>query len=133
MKGLFACLAVLLAAAPAKAQQPRLPVPLSATEGYGACSTAFIRGVENSVRVVAVRSGPSRRERVLAHLPDGRGVYACVRHGDWFGIIFERQRGETRCASVLTPQRESSLYRGPCPSGWVHFNYLAGYADFISP
>jgi hypothetical protein len=133
MKRLTLCLAALLAAAPATAQRPRLPVPLNATEGYGACSNAFVQGVPGTDGFLAVRAGPSRRERILARLPDGQGVYACVRHGDWFGIIYEQRRGETRCAHVLAPQRESSLYRGPCPSGWVHFNYLAGYADWISP
>ena len=130
---LAASLAVSLAAAPAAAQRPRVPVPLTATEGYGACSNAFVQGVEGTDGFLAVRAGPSRRDRILARLPEGRGVYACVRDGNWFGIIFERERGETRCAHVLTPQRADSLYRGPCPSGWVHFNYLAGYADWISP
>ena len=133
MKRFAICIAATLPISPAAAQTPRVPVPLTATEGYGACSTAFVQGVAGTDGFLAVRAGPSRRDRILARLPEGRGVYACVRNGSWFGIIFERNRGETRCAEVLTPQRRNSFYRGPCPSGWVHFNYLGGYADWISP
>ena len=133
MKGFAICLVALLLASPAAAQTPRVPVPLTATEGYGACSTAQIRAPLGTDGYVSIRSGPSRRDRALAHLPGERDVYACVRRGDWFGIVFERTPGDARCADLLEPQEANSVYRGPCPSGWVHYNYLAGYADFISP
>lgn len=133
MKRLVPGIAATLIATPAAAQAPRVPVPLTAAEGYGACSTAEIRAPAGTDGIVSVRAGPSRRDRALAHLPGERGVYACVRRGDWFGIVFERVRGESRCAWLLEPQRASSVYRGPCRSGWVHYNYLAGYADWVSP
>jgi hypothetical protein len=133
MKRLVICLAVSLAATPAAAQRPRVPVPLTAAEDYGACSTAQIRAPLGTDGLVSVRAGPSRRERALAHLPDERDVYACVRRGDWFGIVFEKVRGGTQCADVVLPRRANGVYRGPCLSGWVHYNYLVGYADWISP
>ena len=133
MKGIMFWL-LATAAAQAEAQAPRFPVPLGADEGYGACSTAQIVNLTaRRATFVSVRSGPSRQPRELGRLPFGRDVYACVRHGSWFGILYERRPGERRCAWVLEPQRRTTNYRGPCGSGWVHYNYLGGYADFISP
>lgn len=133
MKPILLCLAAALAAAPAAAQTPRFPVPLTANETYGACSTAQIINLVGRGAFASVRTGPSRRQRELARLPLGRNVYACVRHGNWFGILYERRPGERRCAWVLEPQRATTNYRGPCGSGWVHYDYLGGYADFVSP
>ncbi|HYD13013.1 MAG TPA: hypothetical protein VEC11_09210 [Allosphingosinicella sp.] len=133
MRAIPVLLASALTAAPAFAQAPRFPVPLNATEGYGACSTARIMNIAGRGAYASVRSGPSSRQRELGRLPIGRDVYACVRHGNWFGILYERRPGERRCARVLEPQRRTTNYRGPCGSGWVHYNYLGGYADFISP
>ena len=126
-------IATAVLAAPVSARTPRFPVPLNATEGYGACSTAQIMNLAGRGTYAPVRAGPSSRQRELARLPIGRDVYACVRHGNWFGILYERRPGERRCAWVLEPQRTTTNYRGPCGSGWVHFNKLGGYADFISP
>lgn len=129
----LAAAAAMVMPAPAAAQLPRFPVPLNANEGYGACSTAQVVNLTGRrAAFVSVRSGPSRRQRELGRLPFGRDVYACVRHGNWLGILYERRPGERRCAYVLEPQRATTNYRGPCGSGWVHYNYLGGVADFIS-
>jgi hypothetical protein len=133
MKYVLLGIAAAFAAAPAAAQTPRFPVPLTALDGYGACSTARIMNIVGRGAYASVRSGPSSRLRELGRLPIGRDVYACVRHGNWFGILYERRPGERRCAWVLEPQRRTTNYRGPCGSGWVHFNNLGGYADCISP
>jgi hypothetical protein len=132
MKRLLLCLAPAVLAAPAAAQTPRFPVPLNANEGYGACSTAHIINIAGRAAFASVRSGPSRRQRELARLPTGRAVYACARYGNWLAILYERRPGERRCAYVLEPQRATTNYRGPCGSGWVHYNYLGGVADFVS-
>ena len=128
---LFSTVAVLIVA-PAAAQTPRMPVPLLASESYGPCSTAFVRGLEGTDGFLSVRAGPSRRERELARLRNGQHVYACFRDGDWFGIVFERGAAGA-CAELLRPRRSDGFYRGRCGSGWVHERYLAGYADFVSP
>jgi len=133
MKRTLFCLAAAVMAAPAAAQTPRFPVPLNASESYGACSTAQVMNLAGRGAFLSVRAGPSRRQRELGRLVDGQNVYACVRHGNWFGIVYERAPGERRCAWVLEPQRRTTDYRGPCGSGWVHYNYLGGYADFVSP
>lgn len=133
MKHILFCLAPAVLAAPVAAQTPRFPVPLNANEGYGACAIAQVVNLSGRrAAFVSVRSGPSQRQRELGRLPFGRDVYACVRYGNWLGILYERRPGERRCAYVLAPQRTTTNYRGPCGSGWVHSNYLGGVADFIS-
>ena len=92
MKRILFCFALAAMAAPAAAQTPRFPVPLTALDGYGACSTARIVNLTGRrAAFVSVRDGPSRRQRELGRLPVGRDVYACVRHGNWFGILYERR------------------------------------------
>lgn len=123
---------LLSLATPATAQAPRVPVPMAADESYGPCSTAYVYGLERPGDVLAVRSGPSTRYRELARLPNGRNVFACIRRGDWFGIVFD-PAGGTDC-QVLEPRRTTvPSYAGPCRSGWVHERHLGGYADWISP
>lgn len=122
----------MLAAQPA-APLPSLPVPLVPGD-HGPCSTARVIDLPRGDRLV-VRSEPARDARALAQLRNGREVYACVRRGDWFGIVWERGGRHTGC-NVLDrprPRRVHSVYIGPCPSGWVHRRYLGGYADWISP
>ena len=119
-------------ASSAAAQPPRVPVPLIADEGYGPCSPATVMGLAGADTFLAVRSGPSRRHRELARLGDGAEVFACVRRGDWFGIVFAPEASRLDCG-VLRPRRANAVYIGPCRSGWVHERYLGGYADWISP
>ena len=132
MKRTLICLAVSGLASPAVAQPPRIAVPLTAAEGYGPCSTAVVRGLDRADAFLAVRSGPSTRHRALARLGNGTNVFACVRRGDWFGIVFAPESGQVDCG-VLHPVRVNAHYSGPCRSGWVHERYLAGYADWVSP
>jgi hypothetical protein len=132
MKRVLLCLAVSSLASPAAAQPPRIPVPLAAAEGYGPCSTAAVTGLNRTDALLAVRSGPSDRYRVLARLVDGANVFACVRRGDWFGIVFAGQSGPVDCG-VTEPRQVNAYYSGPCRSGWVHERYLGGYADWVSP
>ncbi len=131
-------IAALLGATPAVAQQPRVPVPVP-IDGLR-CSTASIMNLRNSDGFLAVRSGPSQRERELARLRNGDDVFACVRRGNWFGIVFEQPNRGLDCdafgndrETVLLPVRPTRPYSGPCRSGWVHYDYIGGYADWISP
>lgn len=132
MKRALICLLLSATALPAAAQPPRVPVPLIAAEGYGPCSTAFVMGLNRADPLLSVRSGPSARHRTIARLGNGANVFACVRQGAWFGIVFPPDGGRMDCG-VLQPRRANSNYAGPCRSGWVHEHYLGGYADWISP
>ena len=120
-------------AAPLAAQAPRVPVPIIASDEHDGCSTAYVYGLDtrNDGVFLAVRAGPSRRERELDRLRNGDQVYACIRDGDWFGIVYEGA-GRTGC-NVRAPQRVTRPYAGPCRSGWVHERWLGGYADWVSP
>lgn len=132
MKRALACAAAASLASSAAAQPPRVPVPLIAAEGYGPCSTAAVIGLRRAGAFLAVRSGPSARHRALARLGNGANVFACVRQGNWFGIVFAPESGRMDCG-VLQPRRVNAYYSGPCRSGWVHERYLAGYSDWVSP
>jgi hypothetical protein len=132
MKRALIYLAVSGLASPADAQPPPVPVPLAAAEGYGPCSTAVVMGLDRPGAFLVVRSGPSARHRNIARLGNGADVFACVRRGDWFGIVFAAEVGRIDCG-VLRPRRVTAYYSGPCRSGWVHERYLGGYADWVSP
>lgn len=131
--GRFLPAAILIGmASPAFAQEPRVPVPIAGGLDYPACSTATIMNLRPADRFLAVRAGPSARERVLARLRNGDAVFACVRRGNWFGIVFERPGRRTGC-NVDGARRTARVYAGPCRSGWVHYDHIGGYADWISP
>jgi hypothetical protein len=119
-------------ASPVSAQAPRVPVPISGGYGYPPCSTATIMNIGRADGFLSVRAGPSAQERELARLRNGDPVFACVRRGNWFGIVFERPGRRTGCNVDRAP-RVARVYAGPCRSGWVHYNYIGGYADWISP
>lgn len=119
---------------PAFSQTPRVAVPISGggSDGYPACSTATIMNLDPADGFLSVRAGPSARERELARLRNGDAVFACARRGNWFGIVFEPPGRRTGC-DVDRARRAARAYAGPCRSGWVHYNYIGGYADWISP
>jgi hypothetical protein len=117
---------------PALAQAPRVPVPIAGVGDYPACSAATIMNLGPADGFLSVRAGPSARERELARLRNGDAVFACVRRGNWFGIVFERPGRRTGC-NVDRPRRAARAYAGPCRSGWVHYDHIGGYADWISP
>lgn len=134
-----ALVSLALGAAPALSQPPRVPVPIYASDSVGPCSIAQVVGADPPGYWLNVRAGPSMRHPVIARLRSGRDVYACTRRGNWFGIVFASTPGRFASTpgpgdcNVLSPRRTNSTYRGPCRSGWVHYGYLVGYADFISP
>jgi hypothetical protein len=132
MRSALLSIAVLAMGSAAAAQLPRVPVPVYASERFYGCSDAFIRGLEGTDGFLALRAGPSMRERMLARLPANANVYACVRRGNWFGIVVEQHGQRTGC-DVRRHWARTASYRGPCRSGWVHYDYLGGYADYISP
>lgn len=132
MKRLLPAAILIGMASPAVARAPRVPVPIGGMDGYPACSTATIMNLGRADPHLSVRAGPSARERVLARLRNGDPVFACVRRGQWFGIVFAPPGRRTGC-DVDRPRRAARAYAGPCRSGWVHYDYIGGYADWISP
>jgi hypothetical protein len=118
---------------PAFARAPRIPVPIAGGGDYPACSTATIMNLGPADPFLSVRAGPSAREREIARLRNGDGVFACVRRGQWFGIVFAHPGRRTGCGVDRSRPRTERAYSGPCRSGWVHYDYIGGYADWISP
>jgi hypothetical protein len=131
MTGVIAALLVIGMTALEVPPVPNIPVPLVPGDN-GPCSTAHVANLAPG-DFVSVRVGPSARGRELARLRNGREVYACVRWGNWFGIVFEDPPRRTDCGVYERPRRTRSVYRGPCHSGWVDERYLVGYADWVSP
>lgn len=82
MQKLLGGVVLIAMASPANAQGPRVPVLISNAEPM-ACSTARMMHLQGRDRILAVRAGPSRRERELARLREGDEVYACGRRGNW--------------------------------------------------
>jgi hypothetical protein len=122
-------------APPTAAQRPRVPVPIyggGGNDGYPACSTASIANLEPAGETLSVRAGPSTRERALAQLRNGDAVFACVRDGNWFGIVFAQPGQQMECG-VQQEFPATAPYAGPCRSGWVYHRYIRDYADWISP
>jgi hypothetical protein len=119
-------------ASPSVAQAPRVPVPIPEGLDYPACSTATIMNLGPADPYLSVRAGPSARDRVVGRLRNGEAVFTCVRRGNWFGIVFNWPGRDTGC-DVVGARRAERTYSGPCRSGWVHYNYIGGYADWVSP
>lgn len=127
----MAGLATASGAAVAQPQiRPRVPVVVAVPQM--GCSTATVYNLEGTDGFLAVRAGPSVRERQMTRLYNGDDVFACIRRGNWFGIVFAPRGRAVECG-VLRPWRAALAYTGPCHSGWVHYDYLSAYADFISP
>lgn len=131
MRHLPLALLAALTFMPAQAQQPRVPVSISDAEPM-ACSTARMVALRRTRDLFAVRSGPSRRYPVLITLREHDPVFACGRRGNWFGIVFAPRGRPTDCG-VQRRWNAVRPYRGPCHSGWVHFDHISEYADWISP
>ena len=132
MRSLLFWIAAMAGAPAAAAQAPRVPVPIPADD-FGGCSTAYVFGLSDrgSERYLSVRSKPSARARELGRLRNGAAIFACVRDGDWFGIVYADAAGVD--CGVLGPQPAVRDYAGPCRSGWAHERWIGGYADWISP
>src|SRR5687767_12824232 len=113
MRNWLLCIAALVGGAPLAAQAPRVPVVIPASpDGYDGCSTAYIYGLNDGRDrgFLAVRAGPSSRDRELGRLRNGDRVYACVRNGDWFGIVYEGD-GRTGCNVRQALAFDQRLYR----------------------
>lgn len=71
------------------------------------CSGAQVRGLDpNGDGFLAVRTGPGSNYQKIDELTNGDSVRPCVQKGKWFGVY----------------------YGSPRRKGWVHGNWLGGWA-----
>ncbi|MEI4232920.1 SH3 domain-containing protein [Roseovarius sp. D22-M7] len=71
------------------------------------CFGARVQGLDpNGDGFLAVRSGPGTNYRKIDELHNGDGVRPCAQRGKWWGVY----------------------YGNPRRKGWVHGNWLGGWA-----
>lgn len=113
--------------AAAAAQTTRVPVVVPASDN--GCFPGHILGLERADGFLAVRSGPSARDRELDRLYNGDEVFTCQRNGRWIGIAYA-PRGSGIDCHAHRQWLFNAAYTGPCRSGWVHRDWVA-VADFF--
>jgi len=107
---------------PAHAQ---LDVPISVEGGTGLDACAGI-GVVAGLKAggdgfLAVRAGPGSDHAKLDELVNGDLVSICDEREPWLGIVYAKAG---RDCGVSSPWPRSGNYTGPCPSGWVHRDWV---------
>lgn len=114
-------------AATALAQQPDVPVLAGGEAAFDACgSQGVVRGLDpKGDGFLAVRAGPSAKHAMLDKVYNGMIVNLCDQRGSWLGVVYAH---EAMDCGVGTPWPRRQAYSGPCRSGWVFHEYVAGYA-----
>ena len=99
--------ALVLAAAPAGAQQLDVEFEIVDDGQAAGCAGAMVTGLNpNGDGFLAVRTGPGTRYAKIDELHNGDRVRTCAQAGDWWGVY----------------------YGAPRRKGWVHGNWLGGWA-----
>ncbi len=125
---IVAALAAAVGATPA-ANAQRLRTPIVVTAGETGCYPGHIYNLQTADGFLAVRAGPSTRDRRLDRLVNDDRVYTCLRSGRWIGIVYA-PRGSTIDCGVHQAWPATRRYAGPCRTGWVHRNFV-GVADLF--
>jgi len=125
---LYCTLLVLVSANVTSAQDGRTrltrPVMVGAEPASDACpGIGSVRGLDprRAGDSLAVKSGPGLSFRRIDKLQNGQRVYVCQQIGDWYGIVYTKDRLD--CRVSLSGQR-SIPYVGPCRSGWSHRRWI---------
>ncbi|MBN7137648.1 hypothetical protein A7A76_23400, partial [Lysobacter enzymogenes] len=71
---------------------------------------------------LAVRAGPGAGRAMLDRLGNGRQVRLCYSRGRWVSVLYPAPGSGERCRADSPDIRD---YRGPCKSGWVHWDWIA--------
>ena len=116
---------VILTGAAVTYAQVAEPIVLEGGTGLDACgSVGFVAGVKadgDGDGFLAVRAGPSTEHEMIDKLANGDLVFICDDRSPWLGVVYPR--GDSDCA-VTSPTASSAPYSGPCPSGWVHGDWV---------
>ena len=99
--------AVLFLSGPVFAQQLDVDFLILEDDQAAGCLGARVTGLDpNGDGFLAVRTGPGTQYRKIDELHNGAGVRPCERRGNWWGVY----------------------YGSPRKKGWVHNNWLGGWA-----
>ena len=115
--------------APSPASAQRLRMPIIVSEGEVGCYPGHIYNLQTADGFLAVRAGPSTRDRQLDRLRDDDRIYTCLRSGRWIGIVYAPRGSRIDC-DVHRAWPVTRRYAGPCRMGWVHRNFV-GVADLF--
>lgn len=107
--------------------RPEAPILIEASGEMDACSAnGIVKGLDpHGDGFLAVKSAPNIRSLRIDKLYNGKTVYLCNQQGDWYGIVYSKDR---RDCNVSTPWQKTLPYTGPCRSGWAHKRWIELYA-----
>ncbi len=74
---------------------------------------------------LAVRTGPGTAFEQIDSVYNGQQLFICASEGDWFQVIYTDYPVD---CGVSTPGVNLRAYTGPCSKGWVHGNWVRGWA-----
>ena len=90
------------------------------TPTLASCNISQVRGLAPR-RHLLVRAGPSQSDRVVGRISEGRGIYVCNEHAEWWGVIYGEVEGA--CEPRLDPPVYTPFAEA-CRAGWVHRNWV---------
>jgi hypothetical protein len=130
MKRFLTGIASLIAnavAAQQRTMRPEVPIVIEASDDTDACNASgIVKGLDpHGDGFLAVKSAPSLQALRIDKLYNGERVYLCNRQGDWYGVVYSKERQD---CNVSTPWPHTLPYTGPCRSGWAHRNWIAAEA-----
>lgn len=113
-------MALLAAAA---AAEPPASTPVGDIGAGAACeSIGEVVGLKaGGDGFLAVREGPGTGHAPVDRLGSGRRVRLCRSEGRWVSVMYPLPGSGMRCEPESADIRR---YRGPCNSGWVHWNWI---------
>lgn len=119
---LGAAMLLTTAAAEDVGTRPQVPIVIEAT-GLDACSgNGVVKGLDpHGDGFLAVKSAPALQSPRIDKLYNGEQVYICNQRGDWYGVVYTKDR---RDCNVSSPWPKTLPYTGPCRSGWAHRNWI---------
>lgn len=119
--GLGVAMAWLAASA---AAEPPSSTPVGDIGAGSYCeSIGEIRGLKaGGDGFLAVRAGPGSGHGVVDKLGNGQTLHLCRSEGRWVSVLYPAPgSNDRRC---IAESADIGRYRGPCQSGWVHWNWV---------
>lgn len=107
---------------------PPSATPVGVIGGGGYCeSIGEVRGLKaDGDGFLAVRAGPGAGHALLDRLGNGHHLRLCRSEGRWVSVLYPAEDSKERHCAAESP--DISKYRGPCKSGWVHWNWVQIFA-----